>query len=180
MKKKISKPQHLFVWPLLGLFLLGPVLDSISSAAGLSPRMRHRMSSKEHHGLGSEGLGVCPQKRFTAEAPDELLNKENPVENSFANLEKGRSFFQTDAQPTACKVCHGPGGNGLGMMARGLNPPPRNFSCGETMKKISDGQMFWIIKNGSQGTGMPPYKFNLRDEDIWKIILYIRKFSSKK
>jgi hypothetical protein len=33
--------------------------------------------------------------------------------------------------------------------------------------------MYWIIKNGSQGTAMSAYG-HLPDEVVWKIILYIR------
>ncbi len=65
------------------------------------------------------------------------------------------------------------------MMAQGLSPMPRNFTCSETMKEISDGQMFWIIRNGSPGTGMPAYKF-LSEDEIWKLILYIRHFDKKR
>jgi hypothetical protein len=41
------------------------------------------------------------------------------------------------------------------------------------MKDIPDGQLFWIIKNGSQGTGMMSYA-GLPDEQIWQLIQYIR------
>ncbi|PIQ95732.1 MAG: cytochrome C [Nitrospinae bacterium CG11_big_fil_rev_8_21_14_0_20_56_8] len=154
------------------------VLGELSSAwgGGMGPRMRHRMHPRMHHGTGFEGTGVCPQERFTPSAPQGILQTPNPLEPTPDNIEKGRAFFQTDAQPTACKVCHGPGGNGMGMMAPGLNPPPRNFTCVETMKAVSDGQMFWIIKNGGEGTGMPAYKFH-KDEEIWQIIQYIRSLS---
>ena len=94
-------------------------------------------------------------------------------------LYAGESLFQIEAQPTACKICHGVMGNGLGIMAQGLNPPPRNFACRETMKTISDGQLFWIIRNGSPGTGMPAFK-NLKDREIWLIVLYLRKLSEPK
>jgi hypothetical protein len=65
----------------------------------------------------------------------------------------------------------------MGMMAPGLNPPPRNFSCSETMEHISDGQMFWVVKNGSSGTGMVAYK-SLSDKQIWQIILYLRTLTN--
>ena len=65
------------------------------------------------------------------------------------------------------------------MMAQGLATLPRNFTCSQTMKDISDGQMFWIIKNGSPATGMPAYRF-LSGDEIWKLILYIRHFEKKK
>ena len=41
------------------------------------------------------------------------------------------------------------------------------------MQDISDGQMFWIIKNGSQGTGMMAFP-NMPDNQIWQLIHYIR------
>ena len=34
--------------------------------------------------------------------------------------------------------------------------------------------MFWIIKNGSKGTGMVPHGKTLSDQDIWNVIKYIR------
>jgi mono/diheme cytochrome c family protein len=34
--------------------------------------------------------------------------------------------------------------------------------------------MFWIIKNGSKGTGMIAHKNTLKDKEIWDVIKYIR------
>ena len=135
---------------------------------------RHQM----HHGMGRGGQGICPQTRTTAQAPDKIAQQKNPFETNSENFIKGESLFQWTAEPNPCKVCHGPNGNGMGMMAQGLSPMPRNFTCSQTMQEITDGQMFWIIKNGSPGTGMPAYKF-LSDDEIWKLILYIRHFEKK-
>ena len=135
---------------------------------------RHQM----HHGMGRGGRGICPQTRVTAQAPDKIAPLKNPVESNSQNFIKGESLYQWTAEPTPCKICHGPTGNGMGMMAQGLSPMPRNFTCSETMKEISDGQMFWIIRNGSPGTGMPAFKF-LSDDEIWKLILYIRHFGNR-
>ncbi|MDH3256089.1 MAG: c-type cytochrome [Nitrospinota bacterium] len=136
---------------------------------------RHQM----HHGMGRGGQGICPQTRTTTPAPDKIAQQKNPLESNSANFVKGESLYQWTAEPSPCKVCHGPTGNGLGMMTQGLSPMPRNFTCTDTMKEVSDGQMFWIIKNGSPGTGMPAYKF-LSDDEIWKLIIYIRNFEQKK
>jgi mono/diheme cytochrome c family protein len=46
------------------------------------------------------------------------------------------------------------------------------------METISDGQLFWVIRNGSPGTGMPAFK-NLKDREIWQIVRYLRTFSEK-
>ena len=57
-----------------------------------------------------------------------------------------------------------------------MEPPPRNFTCEKVMEALPDGQLFWVIKNGSKGTAMPAHKFSLRDDQIWQLILFIRRF----
>jgi len=139
--------------------------------------MGHRggMGRGMHHGGGQSGSAQCPQPRATVKAPDEFYNRTNPVENTPDNIEQGRLLFQLDAQPT-CVMCHGSLGDGTGGFGVNLSPPPRNFTCKETMKDISDGQLFWIIQNGSPDTGMPPFQ-DLRDEQIWKLIIFIRSLT---
>ncbi len=159
------------------LFILLVCLLALVGEAFAGPSVRHGLRQYRqhdmHHGMGYMGKGTCPQLRYTVKAPDGFLKLKNPLESDSINLIAGEALFHTDAQPTACKVCHGSNGNGMGMMSPGLNPPPRNFLCFDTMKNISDGQMFWIIRNGSSGTGMVAYK-SLSDEQIWQIILYLR------
>ena len=139
-------------------------------------RPHHGKTHGMHHGMGRRSKGFCPQQRTAPLAPEDIRGKVNPLKPSRENFLAGQSFFQVQAAPTACKVCHGPEGNGLGMMAQGLGAMPRNFTCKETMKEITDGQIFWIIKNGTGDTGMPPYSF-LSENEIWQLVLYIRRFS---
>ena len=82
------------------------------------------------------------------------------------------------AKPIACKQCHGMGGSGQGVMSLHMNPKPRNFTCNLTMNTISDGQLFWIIKNGSKGTPMPSYS-HLSNRKVWQLIHYIRSLSEE-
>ena len=120
--------------------------------------------------------GICPQPRNTKQAPSKYKQKINPLRATTQNIEKGKLLYQVEAKPTACKMCHGIRGNGNGLLARGLEPAPRNFTCKETMEAISEGQLFWIIKKGSKGTAMPSHKFTLSDRDIWQIIYYLKSF----
>ena len=157
---------------LLLIFSLAFLADAFAGSVARYGMQQQRY----HHGMGHLGQGICPQSRTTVQAPDEFLKMKNPLKPDPDNLFAGESFFQTDAQPTACKVCHGIVGNGMGMMAPGLDPPPRNFTCAETMQEISDGQLFWAIKNGLLDSGMPSYK-SLQDEQVWQIVLYLRTLS---
>lgn len=135
--------------------------------------MRHRGGMGMHHGGGSSGAANCPQPRTTVKAPDNYYNLVNPLESTPDNIEKGRLLFSSDVQPT-CVMCHGNKGDGTGGFGADMSPKPRNFTCTETMKDISDGQLFWVIQNGSPDTGMPPFR-DLNDEQIWQLVLYIRE-----
>ena len=126
--------------------------------------------------LFSEEPLQCPQPRFTEKAPEEIYNLKNPLEPTPKNLKTGKLLFLTRAKPMPCKLCHGVSGDGKGPMAGGFNPPPRDFTCKKTINGVPDGQLFWIIKNGSPGTGMIAYK-SLEDEQIWKILLYLRQLA---
>jgi mono/diheme cytochrome c family protein len=121
---------------------------------------------------GAEG-GACVQSRKTAKAPDDFLTKTNPLSSSAGAIQAGKELFLKAAQPVACVMCHGEQGDGKGLMGAALVPPPRNFTCGTMMREIPDGQLFWIIKNGSSGTGMMAFA-GLPDEQVWQLIHYIR------
>jgi mono/diheme cytochrome c family protein len=124
---------------------------------------------------GGQG-GVCVQPRKTAKAPDEFLTKTNPLPPSAGTIQAGKALFLKTAQPVACAMCHGEQGDGKGPMGAALVPPPRNFTCGSMMKDISDGQLFWIIKNGSPGTGMMAFT-GLPDEQVWQLVQYVRSLT---
>ena len=125
---------------------------------------------------GGGPTGVCPQLRKTQKAPPEFLAMTNPLPASAEHVAAGKMLFMQTAKPLACAQCHGPQGNGQGVLGMGLMPPPRNFTCGKTMKDLPDGQLFWIIKNGSPGTGMMSFA-GMPDDEVWQLIRYIRSLA---
>ena len=144
--------------------------------SGLPTGSAHFPLITEHSKHFIIASGICPQPRNTKQAPPKYKQKINPLLATTQDIEKGKLLYQVEAKPTACKMCHGIRGNGNGILARRLEPAPRNFTCKETMETISEGQLFWIIKNGSKGTAMPSHKFTLSDRDIWQIIFYLKSF----
>ncbi len=126
-------------------------------------------------GGGAQGT-TCVQSRKTAKAPEDFLAKTSPLPSSASTIRAGKELFLKTAQPAACAMCHGEQGDGKGLMGAALVPPPRNFTCGTMMHEIPDGQLFWIIKNGSQGTGMMSFA-SLPDEQVWQLIHYIRSLA---
>ncbi|MCF8721680.1 c-type cytochrome [Nitrospina gracilis] len=118
----------------------------------------------------------CPQPRKTKTAPAKFLKLDIPKN---ASAQNGETLFQKSAKPMACKMCHGDKGDGKGPLGKALKPAPRNFTCAETMSDISPGQMFWIIKNGSSGTGMVAHGKQMSDKEIWDLVKYIQTSLAK-
>jgi len=118
----------------------------------------------------------CPQPRFTGRAPDELYNRVNSLEASRSNRRAGKELYEDLSDPS-CVVCHGKKGDGRGQLSGQFDPPPRNFACAATIDGVPDGQLHWIIKNGSPGTAMPPFDY-LTDEEIWQLTIYLRSLTN--
>ena len=88
----------------------------------------------------------------------------------------GRKLYRGAAKPFGCVHCHGLLGNGNGITGKTATIKPRDFTCRQTMEAIPDGQLFWVIKHGSEGTDMVGYD-HLSDEQIWQLVAYLRQFS---
>ena len=118
----------------------------------------------------------CPQNRKTPTAPQAFLKLQNPVHLNDKTLKAAEIIYQLSGKPITCKTCHGEKGNGIAESGFESTPPPRNFSCAKTMSALPDGQLFWIIRNGSPKTSMFAFP-SLSDKQVWQLIHYIRQFS---
>lgn len=78
-----------------------------------------------------------------------------------------------------CFNCHGKDGDGYGPVAAQLDPSPRNFQRHGFWRHRTEGEIFWVIKHGSPGTGMIGFAGQLTDEEIWTIIQYERSFAGE-
>lgn len=73
-----------------------------------------------------------------------------------------------------CLVCHGAPGVESSEIAEGLNPPAPDLTLGRVQKR-SDGEIFWIVQNGIRMSGMPAFGTTHKDEEIWKIVAFVRR-----
>ena len=97
-----------------------------------------------------------------------------PFPDSPDVLEKGKGLYHGKG---TCFNCHGKNGAGDGVAAMGLDPSPRNFHHHGFWRHRTEGEIFWVIKHGSPGTGMVGFGAVLTDEEIWSIIQYERSFA---
>jgi cytochrome c oxidase cbb3-type subunit 2 len=89
----------------------------------------------------------------------------------------GRQLFQH----LECWKCHGPAGHGDGPSASGLtdskdNPiRPYNFSTGTRFKCGATNQdLYRIFMTGLDGTPMPSFADNLKPEEAWDLVHFLR------
>ncbi len=122
---------------------------------------------------------LCPQTRGTDPPPEDFAHYfefKNPLPPTPENIEAGKKLFHEDARPLPCETCHGFKGDGFGVIFQRMKPYPRDFTCYQTMKDVEDGQLFWVIQQGSHGTRMKGFH-KLSEKQIWQLILYLRHFS---
>jgi mono/diheme cytochrome c family protein len=72
-----------------------------------------------------------------------------------------------------CVECHGAPGKERGEIGRGLNPRPPNLV--DAAPLWSSSELFWIIKNGVQMTGMPAFGPTHDDDRIWAIVSFVQQ-----
>lgn len=87
-------------------------------------------------------------------------------------LEAGERLFEQN-----CARCHGITGVGDGPDGLQLSPRPANIAAVAKMPMASDAYLFWAISEGGVpvGSAMPPFKDTLKEDDIWKIVSYLRR-----
>jgi mono/diheme cytochrome c family protein len=113
-------------------------------------------------------------------APDQLEAARavtNPLPTSPDMIAKGKALFEGKA---FCRACHGQDGKGLGSDIKPgslKGPLPRDFTDRDWQAARKDGELFWILKNGSKGTAMASFiPLVLTEEEAWQVLLYVRSF----
>jgi mono/diheme cytochrome c family protein len=74
-----------------------------------------------------------------------------------------------------CSICHGDDGGGGGDLAKNMKAKMPDFRDPSTLKAHTDGELFYIIKNGKgemEGEGQ-----RVKPENTWDLVNYIRSFS---
>ena len=92
----------------------------------------------------------------------------NPFAPTTEVLSEARAHFADH-----CATCHGNDGSGKTEIGQNLYPKPPDMRLPET-QHLTDGEIYYIIHNGIRLTGMPAWGGPGRDDDSWKLVLFIR------
>lgn len=118
-------------------------------------------------------VAVIAEDFKTPVAPEEFLKMANPLPPDAEAVKEAAGIYEKK-----CSKCHGDKGDGKGSATKELDVKPRNYTDKSVMEKLPDGQLFWIIANGSdpEATEMTGYKKKLSEEQMWALVHYIRTF----
>ena len=95
---------------------------------------------------------------------------------------KGNSKNGQELYLEKCVLCHGSQGQGWDWSKK-AEPPIPVPDLAKTAPQHSDQYLFDIVKGGGEAVGktkfMPPFGFDLSDQEVRDIVAYIRTLSGK-
>lgn len=102
--------------------------------------------------------------------PRGLRNRPDPIQPTPRALAEARAHWADH-----CAVCHSNDGSGKTEMGRNLYPRAPDMRLPDT-QKLTDGELFAIIRDGVRLSGMPAWgdAAGHSDADNWKLVLFIR------
>jgi mono/diheme cytochrome c family protein len=100
--------------------------------------------------------------------PSGMKNEENPFTASHELMVEARAHFANH-----CAICHANNGSGKTEIGQNLYPKAPDMRLPQT-QSLTDGELYSTIHNGIRLTGMPAWGTEVRDEDSWKLVLFIR------
>lgn len=74
---------------------------------------------------------------------------------------------------TGCAICHGSPTQKASGAALAMLPPPPDLKT--VVPSWSDAQLFEIVKHGVRFTGMPAWPAQVRDDEVWDMVAFLRK-----
>jgi mono/diheme cytochrome c family protein len=95
------------------------------------------------------------------------------------DLKKGRELYVEK-----CVLCHGGQGEGWDWAAKVARPPIPVPDLAKVVPGQSDQFLFDVVQGGGEAVGktrfMPPFGFQLSDQEIWDLVAYMRSLAGRK
>lgn len=111
---------------------------------------------------------------YVPRVPEDELERVQEMESPFPPrqeyVDKGAKIYFGKGE---CVTCHSNDGTGVRLPGH----QPRNFTNAKWQDMRTDGELMWVLKNGSPGTGMPVRVGKvITEEEGWWVIQFIRTF----
>jgi thiosulfate dehydrogenase len=140
--------------------LLAIVLGALLiSHLGLYPIGADNPPSSIERTLAGRAMDVYAEKHKPA--------GENPVQLTPAALTEGATEYEEH-----CAFCHGGAKAKISPMQNKFNPPVPQLI--NRIPHDDDAWLFWVTKHGVRMTGMPSWDGVMSDDEMWKVIAFIK------
>ena len=105
--------------------------------------------------------------------PIEKRNAQNPIPLSPDVIKESLAHFADH-----CALCHANDGSGQTPIGKNVNPKALDLRLPD-IQSMSDGEIFWVIRNGIRFTAMPAWGEGdpAQDKESWKLVHFIRHLS---
>jgi mono/diheme cytochrome c family protein len=148
-------------------FVLGVIATLVALAVsviavthlGLYPIGADNPPSQLERTLAGRAMDVYAEKHKPA--------GDNPIPPTSANLTEGARQYEEH-----CALCHGGAKAKISRLQNQFSPPVPQLI--NRIPHDPPAWIFWVTKHGVRMTGMPAWTGILSDDDIWKIVAFIK------
>lgn len=128
--------------------------------------IRHGFSARDNPSRFEAAVATSMRKLAI---PAGAREQKNPFSSTPEVLREAKIHFADH-----CALCHANDGSGETAIGQNLYPKAPDMRLRPT-QNLTDGEMYYIIHNGIRLTGMPAWGDAEKDEDSWKLVLFIRR-----
>ncbi len=146
--------------------LLSIIAAGVAGAAASGWVTIRRGFSARDNPSGVETYVAKSARRLSV--PSSERNAKNPFAPTPEVLTEARPHFADH-----CALCHGNDGSGKTQIGQNLYPKAPDIRLPET-QNLTDGEVYYVIHNGIRLTGMPAWGTEEKDDDSWKLVVFIR------
>jgi mono/diheme cytochrome c family protein len=146
------------------IFLL-VLAATVMTIAGVVSVIRRGFSAREQPSAFENYLATSVH---ALAVPTRARNERNPFLPSPDVLAEARAHFADH-----CAICHANDGSGKTEIGQNVYPKAPDMRLPRT-QELTDGELYYTIHNGIRLTGMPAWGAEGKDDDSWKLVLFIR------
>ncbi|HEY2039221.1 MAG TPA: cytochrome c [Edaphobacter sp.] len=114
-----------------------------------------------------------PASAPAAPVPADAARMVNPVKPTPESLAHAKKIYGYD-----CALCHGANGDGKGEAVADMKLTMKDFTDPSALKDLSDGELFYIIRNG-KGQMPGEEEARAKPDDVWNLVVLVRSFAKK-
>ncbi len=148
-------------------FIVGVLVTLLGIAAGIV-----LVSHLGLYPIGADNPPGSIERVIAGRALDVYADKHkpagaNPAPITSAGLMEGAKEYEEH-----CAFCHGGAKAKVSPMQQKLSPPPPQLI--NRIPHDDDAWLFWVTKHGVRMTGMPSWDGVMSDDEIWKVVAFIK------